>query len=228
MVRGVFHLRSQIVGRILGLSLLAAPFAVFAETTEPSSALESARTPGQRYGGIWARSSMPLASVWLPMDLQYDPLFQAELDFNLGLLPKKKLYIFGQNEFWAQRSAPGINNNDDEGVSTREYNVDLGFAWNPFGRLELRASAFALNNMNRGVSQLQPFGYNDGTRLEARYYFGSANIYDTGRLSFISLGYHPSKTLIAGDGTRVPSGRFSRGAMSPTTFRDCALTFSAI
>jgi hypothetical protein len=48
--------------------------------------------------------------------------------------------------------------------------------------LELRASAYALNNFNRGLSLARPDGYKDGVKIENRYYFGSGDIYDVGTL----------------------------------------------
>lgn len=179
---------------------------------------------GERDFGRASRSAATGPEVWGGLGLQlygtgervapngvpYDPLSTVGLDFNIGLLPRKRLYLFGRAEFWTQRAAASLTGNGREGISQRGYDLDLGAAWNLFGRLEFRASAFALSNLNRGVSPTTPFGFKDGTRVEARYNFASDDDYDAGRIGFISLGYYPSKTLIGGDTMEFRPGFFAR------------------
>ena len=147
-----------------------------------------------------------------PNGIEFDPLFRIDFDVNVGLLPQKQLYLFFENQFWTQRAAPGITNKNfgDYDFSKRELDSKLGLAWNAFDRVELRTSAFALNNLNRGTSKTTPVGYEDGVELEARYYFPGANIYDTGRLSFVGLGYYPAENLIGGDGSQFRAGMFAQ------------------
>jgi hypothetical protein len=148
-----------------------------------------------------------------PNGLEFDPLFKSEFNFNLGLLPRKKLYLFLEGDFWGQRAAPGVTN-DSQGsydFSKREFDVNAGLAWNPFfERLEVRASGYARNNLNRGISRTKASGYQDGVELEARYYFCPGNINDRGRLNFIGLGYTPSQSLIGGDGSEFRAGLSAR------------------
>jgi len=158
-------------------------------------------TPGYIAGNRMAPNGVP-----------YDPFFGLNFDFNIGLLPHKQLYFFAENQFWTQKPGAGITN-PSQGqfdFSKREYDLDLGLAWNYFSTLELRVEAYALNNLNRGTSLSSPYGFQDGVGLENRFYFGGANPYDLGKLCFVSLGYYPSKSLVAGDGTSFKPGFFGQ------------------
>ena len=164
---------------------------------------------------VWGILEMPFfagGSRMAPNGVPFNPLFGLNFDFNVGLLPNKELYLFADNKFWAQRSGPGITNSKQGqfDFSKREYDFDFGLAWNYFNNYELRVSAYALNNLNRGDSLSSPFGFKDGIAVENRYYFGNADIYDVGRLSFVSLGYLPSKSLVGGDGTEFHPGLAAR------------------
>jgi hypothetical protein len=147
-----------------------------------------------------------------PNGVPFDPLFMSDLNLNLGLLPKKELYFFIETEFWAQRASAGITNpgQGSYDFSKREVDFNTGIAWNFFNRFEIRATANALNNLNRGNSQTKPSGFQDGVQLETRYYFKSENIYDIGRLGFVGIGYYPSQTLIGGDGMGFHPGLSAR------------------
>jgi hypothetical protein len=158
-----------------------------------------------------------------PDGVQFEPIFRAEFDLNFGLLSRKRLYLFANNEFWIQRSsAAGVDRRDpaNDDFNQREFDLNVGVAWKVIAQLELRASAYALNNLNRGgsatkdPSETLPGGYQDGVQLEGRYYFPSANIYDLGRLSFIGIGYYPSQTLVGGDGNGFHPGFFARASGS--------------
>jgi hypothetical protein len=149
--------------------------------------------------------------------LVFDPLVGLTSDINIGLLPRKQLYLFWQSDFWVQRRAAGA-----PAASQREFDADLGVAWNYFDSLELRASAYALNNLNRGSSLARPDGYKDGWKIDNRYYFGSGDIYDVGTLPFIDVGYYPSGSLVGNNGQVFHPGLFARGYITqdlPTPFR---------
>ena len=147
-----------------------------------------------------------------PNGVLFDPRFRSDFNLNLSLLPRKKLYVFLETEFWMQRSSPA-STDDNQTVynfSKREFDINTGLAWNVFDRLELRVSADALNNLNRGTSRTKESGDTDGGQVEARYYFGSANIYDMGQLNFVGIGYNPSHNLIGGDGIDFRAGMFAQ------------------
>jgi hypothetical protein len=78
----------------------------------------------------------------------------------------------------------------------------------------LRVASYAMNNLNRGNSLSSPYGFRDGLLLENRYYLGNADIFDVGRLSFLSLGYFPSKGMAAGDGTEFHPGLYARAYLT--------------
>jgi hypothetical protein len=130
----------------------------------------------------------------------------------LGLLPGKKLYLFATTNFWGQRAGADVTNPHQGSFdfSKREFDVTGGLAWNYYGAFELRAFGYALNNLNRGTSPISPYGFDDGVGVENRYYFGPADIYDVGRLSFVSVGYLPSNALTGADGLQFKPGLFAR------------------
>ena len=149
--------------------------------------------------------------------LAFDPLVGLTSDLNIGLLPRKQLYLFWQSDFWVQSGAVGA-----PVTSQREVDADLGLAWNYFDSIELRASAYALNNLNRGFSLARPDGYKDGWKIENRYYFGWGDIYDVGTLPFVDIGYYPSGSLVGNNGQVFHPGLFARGYITqdlPTPFR---------
>jgi len=168
---------------------------------------------------VWGTVVLPLyitGSRMAPNGVPFKPLFGLDFDFNIGLLSQKELYLFAENHFWLQRAAPGVTN-PKQGkwdFSKREYDLILGAAWTYFDAFELRVSSYALNNLNRGDSLSSPFGFKDGILLENRYYLCNADIYDVGRLSFVSIGYYPAKGLVAGDGTEFHPGLFARAYLT--------------
>ncbi len=152
-----------------------------------------------------------------PAGAAYDPLLSLTSDLNLGLLPDKQLYLFMHNDLWVQRTAAQA-----PATNQREFDLDFGLAWNYFSSLELRGFAYSLNNLNRGTSLANPNGYKDGIGIENRYYFGGANIYDIGRLSFVGIGYYPTKDLVSTNGESFRPGLFAETYLTqglPTPFR---------
>jgi hypothetical protein len=111
-----------------------------------------------------------------------------------------------------QEPGLGITNSSQGSFdfSKREFDFNAGLAWNYVDRFEMRASAYSAGNLNRGVSLISPAGFKDGVLLENRYYFGSANVFDVSRLSFVSIGYYPTKSLVGGDGSDFRPGLFAR------------------
>jgi hypothetical protein len=76
--------------------------------------------------------------------------------------------------------------------------TSLGPAWNYVDNFELRGSAYALDNLNRGVSLSRSSDDKEGIKVEDRYTLAGDDPYDLGRLGFVSLGYVP-----AGEATAV-------------------------
>jgi hypothetical protein len=148
-----------------------------------------------------------------PNGVSFAPIFALTTDLNLGLLPQKELYLFQEGNFWAQHAAPGITNSNQGGFdfSKRELDTGLGIAWNYFDNFELRGSAYALDNLNRGVSLSHSSDDKEGIKIEDRYTFAGSDPYDLGRLSFVSVGYVPAGRLIGTNGASFTPGAFARG-----------------
>jgi hypothetical protein len=125
-----------------------------------------------------------------PNGVSFRPVFSVTNDLNFGLLPQKELYLFSEGTFWTQHSSPNVTQGS-VGFSKRELDSDLGLAWNYFDLLELRGSAYALNNLNRGISPNNASGGKEGIKLENRYYLNAANPYDVGPLEFCQPWIHP-------------------------------------
>lgn len=177
--------------------------------------VEQAKWP-EIWGDFGVRGFFPGNDRVAPNGLEFDPVFALDVHLNVGLLPQKKLYAFVDTDFWAQRAQPGITNPNygSYDFSKREFNADLGLAWNVAERFELRGSVFGFNSLNRGVSETLPSTYQNGVVFEGRYYFGNANIYDTGRLNFVSLGYYPEEDLMGGAGREFRAGLFAQAHLS--------------
>jgi len=159
--------------------------------------------------GVVGLMGYPTGEHEAPNGLAFDPLVGLTSDFNIGLLPRKQLYLFWQANFWVQSGAAGA-----PVASQREFDAGLGLAWNYFNSLELRASAYALNNLNRGFSLARPDGYKEGWKIENRYYFGSGDIYDVGTLPFVGIGYYPSGSLVGNNGQVFQPGLFAGGYLT--------------
>jgi len=148
-----------------------------------------------------------------PNGLAFHPVFTVDLDFNIGILPDKKLYMFGTSTFWAQRAQDGLTQ-DHWDFTKREWDAIVGAAVNYWGPLEFRFFGYSYANLNRGNSKIVSSGYNDGVAVENRYYLPTDDIYDIGRLGFLSLGYYPSKVMVGGDGSDFKPGFFARAYLT--------------
>ena len=200
--------------KLFALFLLAAaasPALAGSESAAKETTAELASPWPEIWGNVGVRGYIT-GDRMAPNGVEFDPLFRSELNLNIGLLPQKKLYLFVESDFWAQSAAPGVTN-ENQGefdFSKREFDVNAGFAVTLLERLELRASGYSMSNLNRGTSRTVPSGYQDGLQFEGRYYFGDASIYDTGRLSFIGVGYYPGHELISPDGSEFRTGLFAQ------------------
>jgi len=182
-------------------------------------ATDAAVSPAFSWPEAWGHVGLPVyagSSHMAPNGVAFTPVFGITSDLNLGLLPRKQLYLFWDGDFWAQHSGTGITNANQGSFdfSKREIDSNLGLAWNYFDALELRASVYALNNLNRGVSNVAPAGGKQGIVLENRYYFASPDPYDLGRSSFIGLGYIPTENLVAVNGASFRPGPFARAYLA--------------
>jgi hypothetical protein len=166
--------------------------------------------------GLVGLNGIPTGTRTAPNGLTFNPVFAVDTSLNIGLLPQKKLYLFLDSSFWAQRATSNVTNPHQGSFdfSKREFDVMPGLAWNYCGPLELRVFGYANNNLNRGIAPDLPYGYNDGVGFENRLYLPTADIYDLGKLSFLSIGYLPSNALIGLDGQQFKPGLFLRSYLT--------------
>jgi hypothetical protein len=167
----------------------------------------------------WGEIGLPVyfaSSHMAPNGEAFAPVFTVTSELNLGLLPHKQLYFFWDGAFWGQHSATGITNAKQGAFdfSKREMDSNLGLAWNYFDGFELRASVYALNNLNRGVSLVNPVGGKEGVILENRYNFATPDPYDVGRSSFVGIGYIPTENLVGDNGASFRPGPFVRAYLA--------------
>jgi hypothetical protein len=168
---------------------------------------------------FWGVVGLPIywaGTRMAPNGVAFTPIFDLSGDLNLGLLPDKELYLFGDGSFWGQHAAPGITNAGQGGFdfSKRELDTELGLAWNHYGPLEFRPSLYALDNISRGLTPNGASGGKDGVKLEERYILPFADPYDVARLNFLSIGYIPAGTLIGENGAAFHPGAFARAHLT--------------
>jgi hypothetical protein len=158
-----------------------------------------------------------------PNGAEYNQLFSLDLDLNLWLWREQRVYLFAESEFWGQKPGPGITNPSQGSFdfSKREFDYDLGLAWNVYGPFEARVFAYSFNNLNRGSSATSPSGFNDGVGLEGRYYLPSGTYSDLGspdfdlaRATFVSAGYFPTKDVVGTTGKIFKPGPFARAYLT--------------
>jgi hypothetical protein len=186
--------------------------------TLPPGEMPPDTPPGPSYKLLWGEldgKAFPRGLRMAPNGLPYHPIFSFDLDLNVWLWRSQGLYLFGDIRFWGQCGTPGQTHGNWD-YTKREFDQLAGLAWNYYGPLELRAFAFAYNNLNRGFSQTIPGGYNDGTAVEQRWYLGGEYArlgqegFNVSRANFVSLGYYPSKALVALSGDTFAPGLFAR------------------
>ncbi len=172
----------------------------------------------QTVWGILDFRGFPVGDQMASNGIEFHQLFLLDLNFNIMLWREKRIYLFADSAFWGQKAAPGITN-PTQGpfdFSKREFDFDLGAAWNYTGSWEGRVFAYSFNNLNRGNSLISPAGFNDGVGLENRYYIGETyahlgdSEFDQARATFVSAGYYPSKSMEDGTGKQFKPGGFLR------------------
>ncbi len=187
----------------------------------PASPTAKAETPRIVWGILDLRG-FPVDDQVASNGVEFKPLFLLDIDFNIMLWREQRLYLFVDSSFWGQKAAPGITNPSQGAFdfSKREYDFNLGAAWNYSGPWEARLFAYSFNNLNRGNSQASPSGFNDGVGLENRYYLGDTYAhlgtteFDAARATFLSVGYYPTKSMVDGNGNPFKPGLFARAYLT--------------
>ncbi len=164
--------------------------------------------PNQRTWGIAGGRFIFSGDKMAPNGVPYHPLFSLDLNFNFALTHDRRLYGFFDARFWAQSNQDHVAQHFAD-FSKRQFDLAPGLAWNFYDRFEARVFAYSFNNLNRGFDLNNPFGYQDGVAVEARYYFAGTD-FDRGIFNFFSLGYYLSKSMIGNDGKEWEPGAFLR------------------
>jgi hypothetical protein len=179
-------------------------------------------TPGPTVWGIAGIRGYPCGERTGPNGVEYSQLFALNLDLNIWFWRKQGVYGFSEATFWGQKPGTGVTN-PSQGVfdfSKREFDFNLGAAWNYLGNFEARVFAYSFNNLNRGKSLASPAGFNDGIGLENRYYLGAAYAdlgtteFDQARAAFLSVGYYPTKDMVDVEGNLFKPGPFARAYLT--------------
>ena len=171
-----------------------------------------------------------------PNGVDFNPLFSLDFNFNLWICQDQGVYGFSETRFWGQKAAPGITNASQGAFdfSKREFDLNLGAAWNYFGTLEARVFAYSQNNLNRGTSLARPAGFIDGVGLENRWYVGGsyANLgqpgFDVARATFLSAGFYPTKDMVDVDGNPFKPGPFVRAYLTYDLFDSTNYLFADV
>jgi hypothetical protein len=194
---------------------------------DPAEVTAAAEPPDPRAdpATVWGTAGLrgfALGQHTAPNGLEYHQLFSLDLNFNCWLWAEHSAYLFADARFWGQRAAPGVTNPSQGAFdfSKREFDFDLGAAWDYCGPWEARAFAYAFNNLNRGDSLSAPSGYADGVGVENRLYLGDEYArlgtagFDVARASFVSVGFYPSKDLTDVEGLPFKPGPFARAYLA--------------
>jgi hypothetical protein len=164
--------------------------------------------PNQRTWGYAGGRFIFNGEKTAPNGALYHPYFSLDLNFNFALTRDRRFYGYFDTRFWAQSNQDKVAQSSID-FSKRQFDLHPGLAWNFYGRMEARVFAYSFNNLNRGNSLTQPFGFNDGVAVEGRYYFAGTD-FDTGIYNFLSVGYYLSKEMIGNDGNLWQPGGYLR------------------
>ena len=210
-----------------------APTLALAERGEPSAPSppaaeainEKLRAPVQSSSLVWGLAGFrgfATGAQAAPNGVEFKPLFSLDFNFNLWLWHDAGVYGYTDTRFWGQKAAPGITNSSQGAFdfSKREFDLDLGVAWNYTGNFEARAFVYSQNNLNRGTDLARPNGFKDGVGLENRWYVGGSYAdlgkpgFDVSRATFLSVGFYPTKELVDAFGTAFKPGPFARAYLT--------------
>jgi hypothetical protein len=162
-----------------------------------------------------------------PNGVIFHPDYGVNLDFNIWLCPELGLYLFDQSAFW-------MGTTHELNFTKREFDMNIGVAWNWYGQFEARAYGYSYNNLNRGVNLANPYGYNDGFAMENRYYLNpiykalGTSDYDQARATFLSIGWMPTKSLTGADGDTFHPGLFARAYLTCNLVKECAYAYADV
>jgi hypothetical protein len=194
----------------------------------PIAHLPSNDRPAERaFRAVWGIAEIDgyLGQRMAPNGFRYHPDYGVNLDFNIWVWPAVGLYLFDESRFW-MGTTHGLN------FTKRELDLDIGVAWNYYGRLEARVFGYSDNNLNRGTSPEHSAGYNDGFGIENRFYLNpiyealGTSEYDQAKATFVSIGYFPTKTLTGADGLQFHPAVFARAYLTWEVVKECSYVYA--
>jgi hypothetical protein len=180
------------------------------------------------FRAVWGIAEVDgyLGQRMAPNGLLYHPDFGVNFNFNIWLWPAMGLYLYDQSLFWMGTTHEGLN------FTKRELDMDVGVAWNYYVQLEARIFGYSQNNLNRGLSQGQSAGFNDGFGMENRFYLNpiykalGTSDYDQAKATFVSIGYFPTKTLTGADGLQFHPALFARAYLTWDVVKECCYVYA--
>jgi hypothetical protein len=192
---------------------------------EATTSADAGPTPKMPWLSLWGVGGLRIFADGpkvAPNGERYHPSFTLDLSPNFWLWREQGVYLFGDFRFWAERPENGVTNGRDGGLgfSKRQFDLSGGVAWNYAGFCEARVSGYSFNNLNRGTSLTQPTGINDGALLENRFYLSGEYTklgepgYDVTRVSFLSVGFFPTKEMVGNDGVTFQPDLFLRAYLT--------------
>lgn len=205
----------------------------FAIDLWPATGAADSATPMAGVWGLIGARGYPLGDKVAPNGVEFTPVLSLELNTNLWLWSAQRVYFSSDLVFWGQRADPGITN-AHQGVfdfSKREFDLNVGLAWNYWGRFELRLSAYSANNLNRGDSTVRPAGFSDMTGVENRYYLTEiydalgTPAFDLSRATFVGVGYYASHDLTDSTGQTYSPGPYLHAFFTQNLYEDVAYFF---
>ena len=190
-------------------------------TAEPPACAEP--PPWETVWGVVGIRAFFAGPKMAPNGQVYHPHSSLDLDFDFWVWRAQGLYLFADMRFWNEKPENGVTNAKDPqalGFSKRQFDLVGGPAWNYAGPWEARLNAYTFNNLNRGLSLVQPAGLNDGFGFENRYYLtpeyarlGRAG-FDVARADFVSVGYFLTKDMVGNDGQTFQPGLLLRASLT--------------
>ncbi len=140
-----------------------------------------------------------------PNGTVYDPMFRIVFDLNLG---SNDSYFFANSAYYAEKPNPGVTTNKSQGefdFTKRQYDFNIGYAFEVQRSLEARFWLYSMSNINRGRDLSDPYGFKDGFVGSVRHSFEEfSNVQ-----GYTSIGYYFTKELVGTDGHGYSPGLFA-------------------
>lgn len=139
-----------------------------------------------------------------PNGMVYEPMFRLVGDLSIG---SSDSYWFVSSAYYTERPNPGVTTNKTQGdfdFTKRQYDFNIGYAWELAPAVETRFWLYSYSNINRGKELDKPYGFKDGFIGALRYYFDEP----TSLQGHATAGYYFTKDLADTEGEPYSPGVF--------------------